>query len=192
MSQKESTKPPKFDDQAAQERKNRELYGNSNYAPKAATAAKAPAPAASGGDNRKQRKAAQLQSNILTHADDDLRAQRDSGFDMSGQSRGDIGSAQGGWAAQSNLAKAKNKGGIDTYKQKQNQLGSSVLAQTDYSDFAPLQRSKIDMNNIYAKGDQRRELAMAKTKKAASPKKEYGVDENRLVSRPANSKANMN
>jgi len=35
---------------------------------------------------------------------------------MTGESRGELTSGQGGWAAQNNLAKAKNKGGIDTYK----------------------------------------------------------------------------
>jgi len=33
------------------------------------------------------------------------------------------------------------------------------LAQTDYSDFAPLQKSKVDMNNISAKPDPRRVIA---------------------------------
>ena len=54
-----------------------------------------------------------------------------------------------------------NKGGVDTFKQKQKQMGSNVFEQTDYSDFAPLQKSKVDMNNIYAKPDPRLEVARA-------------------------------
>ena len=115
MSKKEETKPPRFDDQAAEDRKYRELYGANAKRPEG-SAKKAAAPPSGQTDNRKTRKAAQLQSNVLTHADDELRAQRDKAFDMTGESRGELTSGQGGWAAQNNLAKAKNKGGIDTYK----------------------------------------------------------------------------
>lgn len=55
---------------------------------------------------------------------------------------------------------------MDTYKAKQNQLSSNVLEQTDYSHHAPLQRSKVDMDNIYAKPDPRRQVMEQKQKAA--------------------------
>ena len=75
MSKKEETKPPRFDDSAAEDRKMKELYGNSGYKPIGISSAKkaAAAPASKQGDSMKSRKAAQLQSNLLTHADDELR-----------------------------------------------------------------------------------------------------------------------
>ena len=41
-----------------------------------------------------------------------------------------------------------NAGNVDTYKAKQNQLGSSVLPANDYSNYAPIQKPNIDMNNF--------------------------------------------
>lgn len=48
------------------------------------------------------------------------------------------------------------------------------------------------MNNLYAKPDPRREIAMAKTKASVAPKKEYAPTENRLISKPTHSKNDMN
>ena len=71
MSQKEPTRPTQFDNSAADERKMKELYGNSNYKPLGKQKPTGPATPAT--DNRRSRKANELQSNILTHADDELR-----------------------------------------------------------------------------------------------------------------------
>jgi len=43
-------------------------------------------------------------------------------------------------------------------------LSSQVLEQTDYTHHAPLQRSKVDMDNIYAKPDPRRQVMEQKQK----------------------------
>lgn len=64
----------------------KELYGNSNYRPQGKTKA---APQASANtyaspDNRRTRKANELQSNVLTHADDDFRQQRNELHDLTG------------------------------------------------------------------------------------------------------------
>ena len=73
LSKKEATRPPVFDDKAADERKMNELYGNSKYAP----VGKAQKATDNGnGDNRKDRKANHLQSSILTHQDEEVRASR--------------------------------------------------------------------------------------------------------------------
>mgnify|MGYP000878019702 CR=1 FL=1 len=57
MSKKEETKPPRFDDQAAEDRKYRELYGANAKRPEG-SAKKAAAPPSGQTDNRKTRKAA--------------------------------------------------------------------------------------------------------------------------------------
>lgn len=64
MSKKEETKPPRFDESAAEDRKMRELYGNSGHKPigissaKKAAAAPYAAPASNQPDSMKSRKAA--------------------------------------------------------------------------------------------------------------------------------------
>lgn len=59
MSRKEATRPPKFDEKPAEDRKMQELYGNSGYAP----VGKGPKPAKeTTGDNHRDRKANHLQS----------------------------------------------------------------------------------------------------------------------------------
>ena len=57
MSKKEETKPPRFDDQAAEDRKYRELYGANAKRPEG-SAKKAAAPPSGQTDNRKTKKAA--------------------------------------------------------------------------------------------------------------------------------------
>ena len=58
------------------------------------------------------------------------------------------------WNSQNGYQKPINAGKIDAYRMKQNQLTSGVLEQTDYSNYAPLSKNKVDMNNLYAKPDQ--------------------------------------
>jgi len=47
-------------------------------------------------------------------------------------------------------AKPNNTGStnVDTFRQRQNQLGSSVLPQTDHQAYAPLNKKAIDMDNF--------------------------------------------
>lgn len=79
LSQKEATRPPNFEDAAAEDRKMRELYGNSQYAP----LRKQPAAKEQTMENgtRKDRKATNLQSSILTHEDEGLREARKGNHD---------------------------------------------------------------------------------------------------------------
>ena len=55
-----------------------------------------------------------------------------------------------GWNSQNGMSKPINAGKVDAYRLRQNQLGSSVLEQTDYSHFAPMQKKQVDMNNFGA------------------------------------------
>lgn len=81
ISTKEDTRPPNFDKAGADERKNRELYGNSNYDPVGRGQQRQFKPAHVGMDaqvNRdtKNQKAQMLSSNVLSNDDPDLVAQR--------------------------------------------------------------------------------------------------------------------
>lgn len=104
MSKKQETRAPVFDNTAAEERKARELYG-ANYKP-----VKAPlrekekvAPAVTNclsdapTENRKSRKAGQLQSSILTHADESVREQRKGNYEAGGRIQS---ASNAGWNAQ--------------------------------------------------------------------------------------------
>lgn len=101
--------------------------------------------------SRKERKQAQLQSNVLTHADDSTRAARDAAWDNTNAPRLAMGS-NASWNAQAGFSKPTNAGKIDAYQMRKNQLTSNVLEQTDYSQFAPMTKNKIDMNNLNHKG----------------------------------------
>ena len=132
----------------------KELYGNSGYQPQKKERQQT-APAPSGDDmNRKSRKAAQLQSNVLTHADDDFRKERDAGFNTENCARIASGT-NAGWSAQTGLQKPINAGKVDAYRLRQNQLNSQVLEQTDYTHFAPMQKKQIDMDNFHHQTDKR-------------------------------------
>ena len=126
VSQKKENTGPKFDETPGYDRKNRELYGNSAYAPapkkgakdlmtsgadwrnpqQTYTTAKDNVPSSlgeqfSGADQqRKARKANQLQSNVLTHADDSLREQRNQQYDTQGYSKISQNASNANWAAQ--------------------------------------------------------------------------------------------
>jgi len=46
------------------------------------------------------------------------------------------------------MKKTGNQGGVDAYRQRQNQLGSNVLEQTDYSQYEPMSKKTINTNDI--------------------------------------------
>lgn len=162
VSQKQNTRPPQFDDSGADDRKMKELYGNSHYEPlkkdwyyqdkKAAQPQKTPVDKE---DHplyeRKYRKAANLQSNVLTHEDPTLREERTAQYDA--QKTRISQASNAGWNAQTGYQKPINAGKVDAYRMRQNQLHSEVLEQTDYSNYAPLGRKQVDMNNMYSKPD---------------------------------------
>jgi len=102
--------------------------------------------------SRKERKQKQLQSNVLTHADDDLRGARDAAWDNSTAPRLAMGS-NASWNAQAGFSKPANAGKVDAYQMRKNQLSSNVLEQTDYSQFAPMTKKAVDMNNLGHKPD---------------------------------------
>lgn len=102
--------------------------------------------------SRKERKQKQLQSNVLTHADDDMRAARDAAWDNSTAPRLAMGS-NASWNAQAGFSKPANAGKVDAYQMRKNQLTSNVLEQTDYSQFTPMTKKAVDMNNLGHKPD---------------------------------------
>ena len=57
------------------------------------------------------------------------------------------------WNAQAGFSKPHNTGKVDAYQMKKNQLTSNVLEQTDYSQFAPMTKKSVDMNNYNHKPD---------------------------------------
>lgn len=143
ISKKEATRPPTFNEAAAEMRKAREIYGE-NYKPnkqplipkekvsKGVTNCLDDGPQ----PNRKMRKADNLQSQVLTHQDDDVRYQRKGNYEKEGSRLQSASNA--GWNAQTGYAKPVNSGKVDPYRRRQNELGSQVLEQTDYSQYAPL------------------------------------------------------
>lgn len=53
------------------------------------------------------------------------------------------------WTVQGGQAKVDNKNSkVNTYRKKQQQQQSSVFELTDYSEHAPMQKSKYDLNNM--------------------------------------------
>ena len=54
------------------------------------------------------------------------------------------------WKTEAGMAKPVNAGSTrtDTYRQKQKQLGSSVFEQTDYQEYAPINKKPIDIDNV--------------------------------------------
>jgi hypothetical protein len=100
MSQKQATRPPQFDDKAAEQRKYNEIHGGSYGASKYEPVGKAPSAARPNtNENRKDRMANQLQSNVLTHADEELRNTRKSDW----KNAGGLQAASGNWSAQEHL-----------------------------------------------------------------------------------------
>jgi len=81
-------------------------------------------------DLRHARKATHLQSNILTHEDDDLREERTHAYDF--QNRGPAAASNAGWDAKTATVKPVNDSygknrNIDTYKRRQDELSSQIL-----------------------------------------------------------------
>ena len=150
ISQKEKTREVAFKEAPDYERKNKELYGNSLYAPTkkgdgglmtAGADWKNPQQTYTNKkdkvqaglidpyevDNaRKSRKANQMQSNVLTHEDDALREERNLGFDFAPENKMQAAASNASWSAQTGLQKPINAGAIDPYKMRQNQLSSNL------------------------------------------------------------------
>jgi hypothetical protein len=81
-----------------------------------------------------------------------MRAARDAAWDNSTAPRLAMGS-NASWNAQAGFSKPANAGKIDAYQMRKNQLTSNVLEQTDYSQYAPMTKKAIDMNNLGHKTD---------------------------------------
>jgi len=53
------------------------------------------------------------------------------------------------WKTEAGMAKPINAvGKVDTYRQKQKQLASTVLEQTDYTGHMPITKKSIDLDNV--------------------------------------------
>ena len=54
------------------------------------------------------------------------------------------------WKTEAGMAKPVNAGStnVDTFRQRQKQLHSSVLEQTDYTHHAPISKKPVDMDNV--------------------------------------------
>jgi hypothetical protein len=144
-----------FDETAAEQRKARELYGE-GYRPNKSPLV--PKEKLNPGvtnvlddkpkDTRYERKGKELQSSVLTHQDESVRDSRKGNYSQGGSRIG--AASNSGWNAPTGYAKPNNTGKVDPYKMRQNQLASSALEQTDYSQYAPLNKKKIDIDNIPA------------------------------------------
>lgn len=74
---------------------------------------------------------------MLTHQDESIREARKGAYTTQGGQRLQAASNVG-WNSATNYAKpANNVTKVDAYKKRQEQLGSKVLEQTDYSHLAP-------------------------------------------------------
>lgn len=69
--------------------------------------------------------AEQLQSNVLTHEDDAMKQGRTEAFDQSKQRV--FMASNANWSAQDGYQKPQNKGKVDAYRLRQNELESGVL-----------------------------------------------------------------
>ena len=119
ISTKEATRPPNFDNSMADERKNRELYGNSAYDPVVRDNKRQFKPAHVGMDaqlNRdtKNQKASMLSSNVLSNDDPELVAER-SKWNSNAEK---LVSQASGWSSQNNMKRTTNQGGVDAYRQR--------------------------------------------------------------------------
>lgn len=145
MSTKGETRPPVFDDSTTNERKNRELYGNSNYEPPKQEYKREFKPAHTGYDatldrDTKNKKAGFLGSSILGNEDEATRPS------AKWNQADKLVNPSTGWSSQSNTAQIINKGRVDPYKSKQNQLNSNVFEQTDYSAHAPMSKKETNLD----------------------------------------------
>ena len=93
--------------------------------------------------NTKGKKANNLASNILANEDEEVYRQRNQWNQVE-----KLDAPESGWNSQQNMKKVTNVGGVDPYRQRQNQLGSSALEQTDYSNYVPVSKKKYDFNEL--------------------------------------------
>ena len=75
-------------------------------------------------------------------------------------------------------------------------MSSNVLEQTDHSHHAPERRTNFDLNNHYAKPDERRMIAERKGKESAKKNRDWnpsvGDNENTLIAKPVIDKHGFN
>jgi hypothetical protein len=148
ISTREATREPIFDNSAAEERKARELHGNSAYAPIGKDKNRQFLPAQVGIDaeldrNTKNKVTAMLASNVFGNDDPETVAKKAKWNESE-----KLVSNATGWISQENMKKTTNCGGVDAYRQKQNQLTSNVLEQTDYSAFEPMSKKQLNTNDF--------------------------------------------
>ena len=123
MSKKEETKPPKFDQKAADMRKAKELYGEGYRPSKSPLVPKEKVRQGVTNvldekpkDTRYERKGQNLQSSILTHQDEDVQGSRKGNYSNAGSRIQSASNA--GWNANTGYAKPNNTGNIDPYKSR--------------------------------------------------------------------------
>ena len=93
------------------------------------------------GKNCKEKKHDNLASNIFNSD------QERQGYNPNVE-RTELG-ANTNWSSQAASAKIINKGNkVDTFKKKQQQLSSQVFEQTDYSEYVPMKKTCVDINNL--------------------------------------------
>lgn len=92
----------------------------------------------------KNKKASQLASNVLGNEDPEIAAERAKW----NKDADKLISNATGWSSQDNMKKTTNFGRVDPYRQKQNQLYSNVLPQSDYSAYEPITKKEINTNDL--------------------------------------------
>jgi hypothetical protein len=75
-----------------------------------------------------------------------------------------------GWNAATGYSKPVNTGNVDAYKMRQNQLASSALEQTDYSQYAPINKKKVDVDNVAPMAEDKPKAVASEAKLAYSQK----------------------
>ena len=121
ISTKESTRPPQFNEDTAINRRTQELYGNSAYEPLGRENNRQFKPAQTGVNAEQNRdtkgqKAQNLSSNVFGDSETRPAATWNQTEKLVNPSMS--------WNSQATSAKIVNKGKVDPYKQKQNQLAS--------------------------------------------------------------------
>lgn len=98
-----------------------------------------------GGLNTRDKKYQQLQSSVFGGGYQDgapIEYDRDA-------KRNAFGSTAD-WKTEAGMAKPINAGStnVDTFRQRQKQLASSVLEQTDHQQYAPINKKAVDIDNV--------------------------------------------
>ena len=115
-------------------------------------------------ETRYERKGKELQSSVLTHQDEDMKNSRKGTYSQGGARIASASNA--GWNAATGHSKPVNTGTVDAYKMRQNMLASNAFEQTDYSQYAPVSKKQVDVDNIVP-------VVHEKPKTAAEPKPTY-------------------